>query len=356
MISSAWLHFLCCLGTSGLSAAFCVQEVQKPNARGKNLTITERTAASLHRGRTLALASFPEDQIIAAGGVHDRTPDGKYATGESQDCNLFVCSVTNFKVLAAVGFHGPAITKIAFSPDGKVLASGSLDGTIMIWNWKQGVALHTLRAHTGAVSGIAFCTSDGRLLSSGHDGRIVSWNPKRGLGDEKLVVAHKLPVTDMLLTVDGTTLLTAHPDGTIKKTLLGRETEHMQFNIHKESVLCLAASSAGTLCASGGIDGEIHIWNYTTGIKIQTFRVPDHRVLGVLLTDNDARLVAIGNRHDMSGGWFGVIRMWDREAVNVPIGGLQDLTGGFYGICKSRDAKNLITGGGDGRVVMWQIR
>jgi WD40 repeat protein/biotin carboxyl carrier protein len=126
--------------------------------------------------------------------------------------------------------HTAAVHALAVSPDGRFLASASEDKTVILWSWPHGVRAAVL-PHPGEVHAVAFLggqrgKSGHRLLTGCGDGRVRLWEiAANGKAGKPVVFARA----------------------------------------HEGPVRAVAWSADGTLCASGGEDRRIAVWQAATG-------------------------------------------------------------------------------------------
>jgi WD40 repeat protein len=135
---------------------------------------------------------------------------------------LVEAEIQGAQVTQLVG-HTAAVNQLAIAQDGSFLASAGDDGTVLIWSWPGAARVATL-PHPGAVHAL-----DLRLAADNHYLLVTA-------GEDRIVRVWRLSPTGQ---VRGPAELQGH-DGVIRS---------------------LALSPDGALCASGGEDRKIGLWD-----------------------------------------------------------------------------------------------
>ncbi|HBE67002.1 MAG TPA: hypothetical protein DDW52_02530 [Planctomycetaceae bacterium] len=206
---------------------------------------------------------------------------------------------------------GPTIlTSLALTADGERLATGYANGVVTLWDFESRQSLWSVAAHTAKIDGLDFDSDGSRLVSAS--------------GDQTLKV---IDVTD------GTILQTCgpvgyrvrcadfHPDGkefasaglrsgnlsTAK--IWDAETGELIRELvgHVGAVASIEYSRDGERIVTGGEDGTIRIWDANSGQELKTLAGHDASVQSASMSP-DGRQVA-------SGGDDGTIRIWDVQTT-----------------------------------------
>jgi WD40 repeat protein len=199
----------------------------------------------------------------------------------------------------------PRVRGVAFSPDGKLLAAATgvpkSPGGVTVWDFAaRKVWLH-LAAKDG-VSALAF-SPDGQLLAfGGHDGlvHIIDVNSKK----ERSVLKHAQPVRAVAFNAEGDLLATAGDDKIVRWWNHAELKETKTFLGPMKPIRSIALSPDGKLLVAGAEDAG-HVWN----------------------TQNDQPKGSLN--HDGQG---------------VPC------------VLFAADSKSFVTGGHDGRVIVWDAK
>ena len=233
---------------------------------------------------------------ISHGGNAVFSPDGKKLISGSLDGTIRLLNVDGKEKKSLVGLfqkgplgkqrpilkgHTDQILTIALSPDGKTVASGSSDKTIRLWDTNTLKIKFTLTGHTEDIRALAF-TPDGLTLASGcRDGSIYLWDtltgkyrksvignglftrppplPRKDDDPPDITAYARGPVTSLLFSNDGKTLINGNSDGPIHfwdmNSMQIRATLSGQIGLRSVTI-----SPDGSTLASGGSDGTILIW------------------------------------------------------------------------------------------------
>ncbi len=224
-------------------------------------TLGGETAASPFVDRVNALRFSPDGKTLAAGGGEPT---------RSGDISLW--DVASGKVINEwKELHSDGVLSLDFSRDGKLLASGGADKIARITDLSSGKVVHVFEGHTQHVLGVSF-RADGRMLATaGADSIVIVWDMISGERKTKIAGWSKevtsiqfIGATNQILTSAGDNLIRIVDDHGGQVRAMARLPDFMQ-----------SAASAATarVIIGGGEDGQLHVWNGTTGQELVTFGV-----------------------------------------------------------------------------------
>src|SRR5947209_717973 len=170
---------------------------------------------------------------------------------------------------------------------------------------------------------------------SGHVARIF--------GDGRL--RHPAIVQSLAFSPDGTRLVTAGQDGTVRVWDADTGREVGFYAGHAERVSAVAYSPDGKWVASGGADPEIKIWDPATGKDVKSLKGHTEFLTGLAFSPDGKYLAAVGGDRRL--------RIYDVKAGTVK----HDLPGHnllIHGVAYSRDGKSVATVGGDRVLRIWE--
>jgi ABC-type phosphate transport system substrate-binding protein/tetratricopeptide (TPR) repeat protein len=243
----------------------------------------------------VAQAKAAEAADVAAADLADRInavrPNGQgFVTGDRSG-NIYFWNIDGTPAGDPVSAHVGPVTALAFSGDGQRLISGGADGTIRLWDAVGNPVGDPINAGNGPVTSLAV-QPDASFVSASADGTIQQWD-NMGNPVGAPITGHTDTVRDIALANDGTTLITASDDGTIRRwntqdgTLIGEPL----FG-HQGAVRAVATKPDGSFF-SGGADATVRYWN-TDGVQVnEPVQVPGP--VNAIAANAAANSVAIGD-------------------------------------------------------------
>ncbi len=267
---------------------------------------------------------------------------------------------------------------LAVTADGSRALSGSFDASAILWSIADGAALRVLRAHDGAVNAVALLP-DGGLVTGGEDGRIVLW--REGPEPERIVATHAGPVSGLAVAPDGRRIASSSWDGTARITPLDGSPALVRTG-HQGNVNGVAFLPDGRL-VTAGYDATVRIWPEAGAPLTVQLEAPVNAVvaapggeiaaagadgtLRLMRPDGSIRAsVEIGPRpvvalalspdgHDLAAATIGgAVAIVDRAEARVRL----TLVGPGLPVWSLafRGPGELVTGGGDRLVRLWDLR
>jgi guanine nucleotide-binding protein subunit beta-2-like 1 protein len=193
--------------------------------------------------------------------------DPKIFISGSRDCLILLWDILYQKDLFAVikkrliG-HSHFISELILSVDGKFCFSSSWDKTIRLWDLSSYKTIRKFLGHKKDVLSISF-SSDNRLIASGsRDKTVKLWNTLGECKNSFLEQKTSSWVSCVkFLPTEEPIILSCYWDGTIKMWNIPSKKVKSKLNGHKGFINCVAVSPDGSLCASGGKDTIVMLWD-----------------------------------------------------------------------------------------------
>jgi WD40 repeat protein len=170
------------------------------------------------------------------------------------------------------GFGQPEIRDFAFSPDGKILATGS-GQTVRFWNVATGKEQAALGGHRGPISAILL-TPDGKtMLSRGADNVIRRWDASTG--KELGQFTEPRGTNGVAFSPDGKTVALANANGSIRLHACADGKELHQLKGHVNGTAAMAFSpDSKKLASRGSSDNQIRVYDVAKGSELKQINVP----------------------------------------------------------------------------------
>lgn len=211
-------------------------------------------------GEMVSVSFSPDGQILAVGGVDE-------PLGDLQNAAIWTYFVDSWNPLLKFQEYWN-ITALTYSPDGKFLIGGGTSRNVQVWRTSDGTSIFTL-SHPHQVSDAAV-SPDGSMVATatcqitlGDDcteGAVWLWNLSNGrLIDRDRLRHFPNAVESVAFSVDGSTLIAASRDGTLRVYATSDYQELFEATPPGGTGI-LALSPDGGLLATGGANGVVHLW------------------------------------------------------------------------------------------------
>jgi len=211
--------------------------------------------------------------------------------------------------------HHHFVQDLDISSDGHFALSASWDNTLRLWDLNSGQTETQFREHTKDVMSVSFSSDNRQVVSGSRDRNIKLWNVigicKYTMGVDRQhgknpQTSHKDWVTCVRFSpnADEPVIVSAGCDGLVKVWNLAKC--ELKFNLvgHKQAINTVTVSPDGSLCASGGKDGQAMLWDLNEGGHLST-----------LNTDKEINALCFSpNRYWLCAANGSSITIWDLES------------------------------------------
>ena len=246
--------------------------------------------------------------------------------------------------------HARSVTDIAFSPDGKRVASAGRDGAVHVRSVAKNKApKRKLRANADPINQLRFSPDGAWIATAGDDGAVRVWNVESG--ESRVLRGHKKRVWSVAFSANGSLLASAGADKTVRLWRVG--AEHVRTGVgHRAKIWRVAYSSVGGtgVVATAAADKQIRLWTIGDGGPVLRSVLPGEnaqfrRVANRVTFTPDARFLVA------AAGAKVVVHDLETNKTSV----LPGHVGSIRHVDLSADGTKLVSGGQDGRVLVWDV-
>lgn len=301
----------------------------------------------------------PRADLIGHGGtVRDVavSPDGARVLTGGFDYAARLWDFTSQRELSVLSGHTAPVDAVAFLARNRGVTAGG-DGRVVIWDLKDGTPIHTLTGHRMKVAAIAVSPSGQTLATAGWDRTVRVWSVADGRQVARL--DHPADVDAVAYARDDRTVVTGGKDGVIRLWALEREDSEREdsergnveraqqvgeLRGHGMGVTDLAASADGSRLLTAGIDGTVRLWDVARRQELAVLQGHDGPVFGVAFSSDGARGV--------SSGRDGAVLVWDLEK-RLPVRLIAAHESPAWSVAVTPDGRFVLSAGADGSVRVW---
>jgi guanine nucleotide-binding protein subunit beta-2-like 1 protein len=221
-----------------------------------------------HSGWVTSVATSPakEDTIISG----------------SRDKSLIIWKIDRdperwgFPVRRLTG-HAHFIEDLVISSDGQFALTGSWDATLRLWDLSKGKTSRRFVGHKKDVLSVAFSADNRQIVSGSRDKTIKLWNT---LGECKYTIdeqGHTEWVSCVRFSPNpkNPIIVSAGWDKFVKVWNLANCKLLRSFGGHTGYINTVTVAPDGSLCASGGKDGSVKLWDLNEGKNLHSLDCGD---------------------------------------------------------------------------------
>lgn len=256
--------------------------------------------------------------------------------------------------------HGHFVSDVVLSSDGQYALSGSWDSTLRLWDLFAGKTTRRFVGHTKDVMSVAISSDNRQIVSGSRDHTIKLWNTIAQCKytiDKEDPDCHEDWVSCVRFSPNPRTpiIVSAGHDRLVKVWNLQNCKLKANHIAHSNFVNTVTVSPDGSLCASGGKDGNAMLWDLNEGKHLYTLEGGD--------TINS--LCFSPSRYWLCAAVGPSIKIWCLEGkYEVDILKPEKVEGDgkkksrppeCLSICWSPDGQVLFGGFSDNKIRVWQV-
>jgi WD40 repeat protein len=250
--------------------------------------------------------------------------------------------------------HADRVMGIAITHDEKRAISVSHDETMKIWDLKTGDCLRTYSSQTSSSSkhklnGVALTPNDRFVFSGATSSFIIVWDLE---GEEwwkypdSLIFGHPQIVGDIAVTPDGSKVISASQDETLKIWSVSTQNELHTLKGHSYWVNGVTVTPDGQKVVSASEDKSIIVWDLSQGSKIHQLWGHESGVNTVAVTPDSKKIV--------SGSDDKKVKVWDIE-TGVEILNFAGHTDRVNALAITQDGLNVVSVSDDNTLKIWSL-
>lgn len=203
--------------------------------------------------------------------------------------------------------------------------------------------LMTLTGHTDAIMALAVTPDGSRIISAGQDGTIRIWSSRDGQETHRLQ-GHTGPVSGLAMSPDGRWFVSAGADMLLLVWDLHSGEEIRMIAGNHRAIRSVAAFHSHPWIACGTEDGKVNVFAVDEGTRLFTLTGHTQSVRSLVVSPDDRWII--------SGSEDKTIRIWD-VAARKPNGALKGHKAGVHAVAVTPDGRHLVSAGHDELVLLW---
>jgi len=257
--------------------------------------------------------------------------------------------------------HSHFVQDVVISSDGQFALSGSWDGTLRLWDLESGKTTRRFVGHKKDVLSVAFSADNRQIVSGSRDKCIKLWNT---LGECKFTIKEEndhghtewVSCVRFSPTPNNPVIVSCGWDKMVKVWSVQNMKMIKTLTGHTGYLNTVTISPDGTLCASGGKDGTVNLWDLQEGKNL--YSLDAQSVINALCFSP--------NRYWLCAATDDCIKIWDLESksiVNIltpadaeyESSGKKSLPPQCISLCWSLDGSTLYSGYTDNKIRVWGL-
>ena len=166
-------------------------------------------------------------------------------------------------------YHGhlSGVFCLSLHPTLDVLVTGGRDAVARVWDMRSKTQIHVLSGHEHTVASVLTKATDPQIVTGSHDSTVKLWDLAAGKCVTTLT-HHQKSIRAMTQASFENTFVTGGADAL--KYWQAKDGRFLKsYTGHKAVVNAMDVNDDGVM-VSGGDDGSMHFWDYTTGYNFQS--------------------------------------------------------------------------------------
>jgi F-box and WD-40 domain protein CDC4 len=308
--------------------------------------------------------SVPTCLITTSSHIITGLNDGTVSIIDHELGGQTVLKIGDFAVWSLCFIPSASITTRDTSEEAGFLAVGSSGGGLSLWNLSSNVKVSDLIGHTETIRCLRLL-KDGRLVSAGRDNTLRIWSTNFESSDKEAELTldgHTDTIRDfatyqtsegnerIISTSCDTTARVWDPSSGICLHVLSG---------HTSKLFVVTCSQDGKHAATGGMNGEIKVWDLLSNTLIKSLSMLPKDVSedkrSNILVSKLAFLTIGGKECLLTGDNLGTLKCWHFIGDEKAVWDVQAHEPAVVAMVVDEETGRCITGGSDGKVRAWGL-
>jgi WD40 repeat protein len=223
------------------------------------------------------------------------------------------------------------------------------EATALLANVKR---IPTLVGHTAPVWQVVFSVDGSRLLSASHDHTLRLWDVTTGK-ELRCFRGHTNGINGAALSRDGRRVLSGGDDGTVRlwDTANGKELRRME---KAGKVTSLTFTPDGRRAVFCSYEGIVRLWDVDGWKEVRRFTVRDG-LWGLTVCPRGRHVLVAGGYFAPDGKPQSILRLWDLDSGKEARHFEEAQSTGIWRIVFSPDGRQALSASTDGVVRLWDV-
>jgi WD40 repeat protein len=312
----------------------------------KEIVYTISDDGTLRSWDLAEIEETPETEVlikhVGPGRCLALSNNEKYLFGGGDDCLIRVFDLMIKEEVLNLKSHSAAVVSLTVNTESNLLASGGADFLVIVWNILDFTPMNVFSEHSGIVNTLRFAVDQNFLVSGSDDFSMRVWDLDK---DRREIVlnSHSAPVQDLLITGDNALIVSCSDDKSLKIWTFPEFMEEINFKVLSNDFNSIIETREAII--SCGSDHKVRFW----------FREKDEA--GVIHSTNGVGLKVCAS---LDEEWlavsddYGFLYLIANKAPFPVIKEFQAHKGSIRDMCFIKSGE-LVTGGGDSKILIWNI-
>ena len=243
------------------------------------------------------------------------------------------------------------ISTVSVNASGDWLAFGSKQlGQLLVWEWQSETYVLKQQGHYFDLNVLDY-SPNGQIVATGaDDAKLKLWNSNNGFCFVTLT-DHTGPVTGVKFTSNGSAVVSASLDGTVRAYDLERYKNFRTLTTPSPvQFISLALDASGQIVCAGTLDPfNIYVWSLQTGRLLDVLSGHEGPVTSLSFSPSNSSELILA-----SGSWDHTVRLWDvyqNKSFIEPLPHSHDV----LSVAFRPDGKQLVSATLNGNLNIWDV-